>query len=90
MNAERIEEIAQDIKALESAKFYLCNGWGIIGFRSDASYVAKRDGGIRRTDGCASGDAAISLINKLNAAIQPVFLAEVLKLQEELKGVVEI
>lgn len=77
MNIQRMQEIASNIEILRSARFYLLNGLGTIGFKTKSINAVYPNS--------INGTAALVLIKKLNNAIQPILEAEAAQLQAEIK-----
>jgi hypothetical protein len=84
MNLKKIQNITTDIQSLQSGKFEMINGWGIIGFRS-VMKSAVNDSVVRvMGDHCDAVESHVFL-RKLNDAIQPVLAEEIARLKCELR-----
>lgn len=81
---KQAEDLLTAIKSLDSAKFQLTNGWGIIGFESEVKFVANKQATyLPKT---AFDDREIfELISELNAAIEPVLKRYSEKCKNKLK-----
>lgn len=66
-----IEELNHSKNSLDTAKFYLSNGWGIISFKSDIAFVANRNA-IKFPKTVFGDEGSSNLIKELNEAISPI------------------
>lgn len=66
-----IEELNHSKKSLDTGKFYLSNGWGIIGFKSEVEFINNRNA-IKFPKTVFGDEGSSNLIKELNEAITPI------------------
>jgi hypothetical protein len=71
MNIDKINNLTTTVKALNTARFYTVNGWGIVSFKSDLEFTASKNATCFMTGGVSTKES-IDFVKELNEAIKPV------------------
>lgn len=79
-----IDELNHSRKSLNTGKFYLVNGWGIISFKSDIEFTSSRNA-IKFPKNVFGDKSVSNLIEELNKAVSPILEKHYKLCQEELK-----
>jgi hypothetical protein len=88
METKKSKDLLTTIEALKSSAFYMVNGHGIIGFKSNVEFVAFKNATCFLNNEISSPES-IQLVKDLNDAIKPVLNKYIQKAKEQLSKEME-